>query len=155
MGEENNILGIVDNGTGIINMPYRYNDLIDRYEIKRPDVETVSNTKNELVVPEVFEKVLKKNMDGLNKIKIESYEKIKMFDPATFNPNYRYVVNLILIFSWDSCYPANSSKLEEVVNNSFSVMYSDNNNFKFRVIRLTTEERDFDKEFFEFFLKKK
>ncbi len=154
MGEENNLLGIVGNATGIVNMPYRYSDLIDRYEIKRPGVENISNSEGELVIPERFEKVLKKSIENLEEIKIESYEKIMMYDPATFNPNYRYKINLVLIFSWNTPSYGKVSKLQDMINEKFSFVYTDIDNFRFNVIRVTTKERDFDKEFFEFFMKK-
>lgn len=154
MGEENNILGIVDTATGIVNMQYPYNNLIDNYLVNRPDVENISNTKGELVIPERFEKVLKKSIENLEEIKIESYEKVMMYDPATFNPIYRYKINLVLIFSWDCPSYGNASNLQEMINDKFSFVYTDIDNFRFNVLRITTKERDFDKEFFEFFMKK-
>jgi len=149
MGEENNILGVVDNGTGIVNMPYRYGDLI-----KRPDFEIISNDKGELVIPERFEKVLKKSIENLEEIKIESYEKAAIYDSTIFPPSYKYKINLVLIFSWNTPSYGKVSKLPDIINEKFSFVYTDIDNFRFNVIRVTTKERDFDKEFFEFFMKK-
>ena len=154
MGEENNLLGIVDNATGIVNMQYPYNNLIDGYLVNRPDFENISNSKGELAIPEKFDKVLKKSIECLEEIKIESYEKIMMYDPATFVPLYKYKINLVLIFSWDTPSYGNTSKLQDMINEKFSFVYTEIDNFHFNILRVTTKERDFDKEFFEFFMKK-
>ena len=139
-------------GNGIVTNPY--GDLIDRYQINRPDNESCQNIDNSLIIPPVFDKVIRKTISGIEDIKIESYEKTTMYNPVNFHPTYRYTVNLVLTFSWDTETIYSCEKLKDIINTTFSMMFTDIDNYRFNVIRIKTNERDFDKEFFEFFTMK-
>jgi hypothetical protein len=130
-----------------------YDNLINRYQIRPSDGNLNINTNNTLIIPSILGKVLKKSIEGLKDITIESYEKTAMYNPDNFMPTYRYSVNLILTFSWDTGVISGPENLKETINTCFSCMFPDIDNYRFNVIRIKTEERDFDKEFFEFFTK--
>lgn len=151
MGEENNN-GIAFYSDGALRIGGY--DTLSVCDNSRNDTTNVPNFKDELVIPELLDKVLKKTINNLKDIRIDSYEKITQIEPYSFGLSYKYRVNLVLTFSWDSqiCYTA--SKLGEIINDSFRVMYNNIENFKFNIIRVSIEQRDYDKEFFEFFTKK-
>ena len=139
-------------GQGIVANPY--GDLINRYQVNRPDYESNENVNDALVIPPTLDKVLKKTISGLEEISIKSYERKTMYNPVNFLPTYRYLVNLVLTFAWNTETIYSCEKLKEIINTSFSMMYTDIDNYRFNVIKVNTKERDFDKEFFEFFMKK-
>ena len=139
-------------GQGIVTNPY--GDLIKRYQVNRADYESNENMDDALVIPPTLDKVLKKTISGLEEISIKSYEKTTMYNPVNFLPIYRYSVNLVLTFAWNTETISSCEKLKEIINTSFSMMYTDIDNYRFNVIKVNTKERDFDKEFFEFFMKK-
>jgi hypothetical protein len=112
-----------------------------------------TNTNNTLIIPSILDKVLKKSIEGLKDITIESYEKITMVNPVNFMSIHRYSVNLILTFSYDTEMIRSHENLKETINTCFSCMFPAIDNYRFNIIRIKTEERDFDKEFFEFFTK--
>ena len=146
MGEENNTLHFVD-------AQYHYNEMIDRYEINHPSNEHITNVNDELVVPESFVKLLKKNIEGLENIKISSSNKMCVYDCVTFAPEYKYMVNLVLEYGYDSENIRNTASLVDTINTTFRFRYPDINNIKFSVIRVSILKRDWDKEFFDFFSK--
>jgi len=146
MGEENNILGLV-------NMDYRYDDLTRRYEINHTSNEHIANVNDELVVPESFVKLLKKTIEGLENIKISSCNKMCVHNSTTFAPEYRYMVNLVLEYGYDCKNVGSSSTLIDIINTTFRFRYPEINNIKFSVIRVSILKRDWDKEFFDFFSK--
>jgi hypothetical protein len=146
MGEEKNILGIV-------NMDYRYDDLTRRYEINHTSNEHIANVNDELVVPESFVKLLKKTIEGLENIKISSCNKMCVHNSTTFAPEYRYMVNLVLEYGYDCKNVGSSSTLIDIINTTFRFRYPEINNIKFSVIRVSILKRDWDKEFFDFFSK--
>ena len=152
MGEENNF-NLVDYATGIVNMDYRYDDLTRRYEINHTSNEHIANDNDKLVVPESFVKLLKKNIEGLENIKISSCDKICVHDCVTFKPEYRYMVNLVLEYGYDTKNIRSTSSLVDTINTTFRFRYPDINNIKFNVIRVSILKRDWDKEFFDFFSK--
>ena len=131
-----------------------YDNLINRYQIRPSDGNLNINTNNTLIIPSILGKVLKKSIEGLKDITIESYEKTAMYNPDNFMPTYRYSVNLILTFSWDTGVISSRENLKETINTYFSCTFPSIDNYRFNVVRIKTEERDFDKEFFEFFTKK-
>jgi hypothetical protein len=130
-----------------------YDNLINRYQIRPSDGNLNINTNNTLIIPSILGKVLKKSIEGLKDITIESYEKTAVYNPVNFMPTHRYSVNLILTFSWDTEVIRSHENLKETINTCFSCMFPAIDNYRFNVIRIKTEERDFDKEFFEFFTK--
>ena len=75
-----------------------YDDFINRYQIHPSDGNLNTNTNNTLIIPSILSKVLKKSIEGLKDITIESYEKTAMYNTDNFMPTYRYSVNLILTF---------------------------------------------------------
>ena len=150
MGEENNF-NLVDYATGIVNMAYRYDDL--GYEIDHPGNEHIANVNDKLVVPESFVKLLKKNIEGLENIKISSCNKMCVYNSTTFAPEYKYLVNLVLEYGYDCKNIRSSASLADTINTTFRFRYPDIDNIKFIVTRVSILKRDWDKEFFDFFSK--
>lgn len=146
MGEENNngILFYSDNIVRSVS-----DTSYSRYELSYPDIVHVPNVSGELALPDVIDKVLKKTIDGLTNIQIDSYQKNVSYG---FSSNYKYTINLILTFSNFGI--KTKEQLSEMINSSFSVMYPDKENFRFNVLQLTSDVRNYDKEFFGFFKKK-
>ena len=134
-------------------MDYRYDDLTRRYEINHTSNEHITNVNDELVVPESFVKLLKKNIEGLENIKISSSNKMCVYDCVTFAPEYKYMVNLVLEYGYDSKNIRNTASLVDTINTTFRFRYPDINNIKFNVIRVSIFKRYWDKEFFDFFYK--
>ena len=130
-----------------------YDDFINRHQTRPSDGNLNTNTNNTLIIPSILSKVLKKSIEGLKDITIESYEKITMVNPVNFMPTHRYSVNLILTFSNDTGVISSRENLKETINTYFSCTFPSIDNYRFNVVRIKTEERDFDKEFFEFFTK--
>lgn len=139
-----------ENPYGVVSM---YNSLIDRYQINRDDYIIKGNENNTLIIPRSVEQVLKKIIKGLEEVNIHSYEKVKFYSPEDFSVNYKYSVNLELIFSWNVQEMRSREKLEEIVNTRFNSIYLSVDNLKFNVINVTIKNRDFDKEFFDLFTK--
>jgi hypothetical protein len=131
-----------------------YDEFIHIHQTRPSDGNLNTNTNNTLIIPSILSKVLKKSIEGLKDITIESYEKITMVNPVNFMPTHRYSVYLILTFSYDTGVISGRENLKETINTCFSCMFPAIDNYRFNVIRIKTEERDFDKEFFEFFTKK-
>ena len=149
MGEENNN-GILFYSDNIVRP---VNDIsYSRYELSYPDIVHVPNVNGELVIPEMFEKILKKLIVGLDEIKIDNYERLIVYN--SFTPTYKYKVSLVLVFSHDSGVRYGTDKLSEIINTRFSGIYTDIDNFTFSVLRAEINQRNFDKEFFEFFTRK-
>lgn len=130
-----------------------YESLVNRYEINRDNHIIKQNDNNTLIIPKSVEQVLKKIIKGLEEVNIHSYEKVKFYSPEDFSVNYKYSVNLELIFSWNVQEMHSREKLEEIVNTRFNSIYPSVDNLKFNVINVTIKNRDFDKEFFDLFTK--
>jgi hypothetical protein len=130
-----------------------YESLVNRYEINRDNHIIKQNDNNTLIIPKSVEQVLKKIIKGLEEVNIHSYEKVKFYSPEDFSVNYKYSVNLELIFSWNVQEMRSREKLEEIVNTRFNSIYPSVDNLKFNVINVTIKNRDFDKEFFDLFTK--
>jgi len=130
-----------------------YDEFIHIHQTRPSDGNLNTNTNNTLIIPSILDKVLKKSIEGLKDITIESYEKTAVYNPVNFMPTHRYSVNLILTFSWDTEVIRSHENLKETIKTCFYCMFPAIDNYRFNVIRIKTEERDFDKEFFEFFTK--
>jgi hypothetical protein len=154
MGEEN-LLGVNDYITTIgANNTLTYDGSISSFGVSSSLNIPIHNLSESLVIPEAFEKVLKKTIAGLEEIRIASYEKINNF--SYYSSQYdspKYLINLILSFSYESQRLSNDA-LGEKINDYFHMMYPNIDNYKFNVVNVIHRQRDFDKEFLQFFSRK-
>lgn len=130
-----------------------YNDYISRYKVDL-DSNIKDNVNNKLVIPDNFKKVLKKTIDKLDEVTIENYQQYIVYDPMTFEPIPRFTVRVNLIFFWDVNHGLSREKLDDIINTSFQMMYTDKENIKFSVKDIIIPKRDYEREFIEFFIQK-
>ena len=67
-------------------------------------------------------------------------------------PNY--LVYLVIHYTWDAVVIKSTDTLTEIVNTAFSMTYHDKTNITFRVKNVVIPKRDYEREFFDFFVKK-
>ena len=116
---------------------------------------TIMNNKGEMVFPELLFKVINKSVPDIESIEVESYRRNVTINPFDFVGVPSYVINLNVKFDYMSKDIMSPSKLSDKINMSFSMMYSNIKFVKFVVKSITINKRDYDKEFFDIFLKKK
>lgn len=150
--EEDNVC-VINNvtGYGITVNPYaetyHRNDYLQSNDIM--------NNKGEMVFPELLFKVINKNVPDIESIEIESYRRNVTINPSCFEPEPTYVINLNVKFDYQATDIISTRKLTDKINMSFSMMYSNIKFVKFVVKSISINKRDYDKEFYDIFLKKK
>lgn len=103
------------------------------------------NVDGNIVIPLVFEKVLKKSIEGFESVKVVQYESCGS-DNTTFN------LYIELKLSWDVKQLYTKKDYTEKINHLFKIAYHPNDNlYKFEVKHVIGGEHDRHKEFFEFF----
>jgi hypothetical protein len=166
--DENNIAQlIIDNSTyGVLNTtrdygnytvtrggltvnPYFDNDL----HIHR-DNSVIPNDKGEMVFPELLFKIIKKNLPGISSIEVDGYINNERLSITNFSSVPGYLVLLNVKFHWDAKNVSTPEKLGEDINTAFCMMHTGIDFIKFQVKRIVVEKRDYEKEFFNMFMKK-
>ena len=112
----------------------------------------IPNVKGEMVFPELLFKIIKKKYMGIRSIEIDSYRNNSRFSFYDSVPSYLVLLNVK--YHWDAKDVVPPEKLGEYINTSFSMMHTDNDFVKFQIKRVNIEKRDYDKEFFDMFMKK-
>jgi len=115
----------------------------------------IKNNKGEMVFPEVLFKIINKSVPGIISIDIDSYENILRFNSFDFNPEPNYVIYLNVKFDYQATDIISARKLTDKINMSFSMMYTNIKFVKFIVKSVSINQRDYEKEFYDIFLKKK
>jgi hypothetical protein len=115
----------------------------------------IKNSKGEMVFPEVLFKIINKSIPGIISIDIESYENNLRFNSFDFNPEPNYVIYLNVKFDYQATDIISARKLTDKINMSFSMMYTNIKFVKFIVKSVSINQRDYEKEFYDIFLKKK
>jgi hypothetical protein len=147
-----NDYGIIDgpntayrlNGEGItVNNPYVENDYSQ-----------IKNKDNDMVIPEVMIKVIKKSVPGISSVEIDGYRNYARISFADYNTVPNYLVLLNVRYHWNANNILSPEKLGEIINTSFSMMYPDVDFVTFEVKRINIEKRNYEKEFLDMFMKK-
>ena len=112
----------------------------------------IPNIKGEMVFPELLFKIIKKKYMGIRSIEIDSYRNNSRFTFYDSAPSYLVLLNVK--YHWDAKDVVPPEKLSEYINTSFSMMHTDNDFVKFQIKRVNIEKRDYEKEFFDMFMKK-
>jgi hypothetical protein len=115
----------------------------------------IKNNKGEMVFPEVLFKIINKSIPGILSIDIDSCQKDVRFNSEVFQPVPHYTVNLNVKFDYNATHIISAKKLEDKINISFPMMYPNIKFVKFSVKSISINERDYEKEFYDIFLKKK
>jgi hypothetical protein len=136
----------ITNGGMTVN-PYIDNDI----HIHRTHSD-IPNIKGEMVFPELLFKIIKKKYMGIRSIEIDSYINNSRFTFYDSVPSYLVFLNVK--YHWDAKDVVPPEKLSEYINTSFSMMHTDNDFVKFQIKRVNIEKRDYEKEFFDMFMKK-
>jgi hypothetical protein len=136
----------ITNGGMTVN-PYIDND----YHIHNTHSD-IPNIKGEMVFPELLFKIIKKKYMGIRSIEIDSYINNSRFTFYDSVPSYLVFLNVK--YHWDAKDVVPPEKLSEYINTSFSMMHTDNDFVKFQIKRVNIEKRDYEKEFFDMFMKK-
>jgi len=139
----------LERGGLTVNPYYINND----YHIHRTHSD-IPNEKGEMVFPELLFKIIKKKYMGIRSIEIDSYRNNLRFNSMDFDSIPSYLVFLNVKYHWDAKDVVPPEKLSEYINTSFSMMHTDNDFVKFQIKRVNIEKRDYEKEFFDMFMKK-
>jgi len=167
--DNNNNIGqlIIDNSTyGVLNTTRDYgnytvtrgglavNPYIDNHLHIHGDNLVIPNDKGEMVFPELLFKIIKKNLPGISSIEVDGYINNERLSITNFSSVPSYLVLLNVKFHWDAKNVSTPEKLGEDINTAFSMMHTDNDFIKFQVKRVVVEARNYEKEFFNMFMKK-
>ena len=115
-------------------------------------VETIRyNSDLNLQIPLVFEKVLKKTIDGLASVRIIGYERVSIVNPVAWQSEFHFLNYIELIFKYNSDVHLTEENYSDKINYTFEMMYPDIKSYKFRVKNIVVENPDSHKEFLEFF----
>lgn len=166
--EEDNIAqSIIDNSTyGVLTTTRDYgnytvtrgglavNPYIDNHLHIHRDNSVIPNDKGEMVFPELLFKIIKKNLPGISSIEVDGYINNERLSITNFSSVPSYLVLLNVKFHWDAKNVSTPEKLGEDINTAFSMMHTDNDFIKFQVKRVVVEARNYEKEFFNMFMKK-
>ena len=139
----------LEGGGLTVNNPYINND----FHIHRTHSD-IPNKDGEMVFPELLLNLVKKNNSGIRSILVDSYRNVARFSLTDFDTVPDYLVFLEVKYNWDSNNVLSPEKLTEYINTSFSMMYTDINFVKFQVKKINIEKRNYEKEFFNMFMKK-
>jgi hypothetical protein len=162
-----NILGdnvlLTSDNTAIVNSTYRLerdiggltvNPYINNdYHIHRTHSD-IPNKDGEMVFPELLLNLVKKNNSGIRSILVDSYRNVARFSLTDFDTVPDYLVFLEVKYNWDANNILSPDKLTEYINTSFSMMHTGINFVKFQVKKINIEKRNYEKEFFNMFMKK-
>ena len=107
-----------------------------------------------LELPEKFVKVLTKTIPEAVKFEVESYTVHNTYSAHNFDLIPNYLVYLTVHFDWDVNMNYSTDLLSDKINSAFNLMYTDKTNMTFRVKSIEIPKRDYEKEFFDFFIKK-
>lgn len=147
-----NDYGIIDgsntttyrSGMGVLDVnPYFENDYSE-----------IKNKNNDMVIPEVLIKVIKKSVPGISSLEIDGYRNYDRISFTDYNTVPNYLVLLNVRYHWNSNNILSPEKLGEVINTSFSMMHPDVDFIKFEVKRVNIEKRNYHEEFLDMFMKK-
>ena len=163
MEPEDNALGIIDainighNNDYIVTNSAIANSYLEnsRYGAYATESNMIKNSKGEMVFPEVLFKIINKSIPGIISIDIESYENNLRFNSFDFNPEPNYVIYLNVKFDYQATDVISARKLTDKINMSFSMMHTNIKFVKFIVKSISINQRDYEKEFYDIFLKKK
>lgn len=115
-------------------------------------VETIRyNSDLNLQIPLVFEKVLKKTIDGLTSVRIIGYETVSIVNPVAWQSEFHFLNYIELTFKYNSEVHLTEENYSDKINYTFEMMYPDIKSYKFKVKNIVTENPDSHKEFLEFF----
>ena len=115
-------------------------------------VETMRyNSDLNLQIPLVFEKVLKKTIDGLVSVRIIGYERKSIVNPVAWQSEFHFLNYIELTFKYNSEVHLTEENYSDKINYTFEMMYPDIKSYKFKVKNIVTENPDSHKEFLEFF----
>jgi len=128
--------------------------IMDRYMNTPPHNETIK-TEGKIELPEMFVKVLKKSIPDSVSIEVDSYSVHNTYNPMNFDVIPNYLIYLVIHYTWDANIIKSTDTLTEIVNTAFSMTYHDKTNMTFRVKNVVIPKRDYEREFFEFFVVKK
>jgi hypothetical protein len=107
-----------------------------------------------MVFPELLFKIIKKNLPGISSIEVDGYINNERLSVTDFGSVPSYLVFLNVKFHWDAKNVSTPEKLGEDINTAFSMMHTDNDFIKFKIKRVVVEARNYEKEFFNMFMKK-
>lgn len=147
-----NDYGIIDgsntttyrSGMGVLDVnPYFENDYSE-----------IKNKNNDMVIPEVLIKVIKKSVPGISSLEIDGYRNYDRISFTDYNTVPNYLVLLNVRYHWNANNILSPEKLGEVINTSFSMMHPDVDFIKFEVKRVNIEKRNYHEEFLDMFMKK-
>ena len=115
-------------------------------------VETMRyNSDLNLQIPLVFEKVLKKTIDGLVSVRIIGYERVSIVNPVAWQSEFHFLNYIELTFKYKSDAHLTEENYSDKINFAFEMTYPDIKSYKFRVKNIVAENPDSHKEFLEFF----
>ena len=97
---------------------------------------------------------LKKSIPDSVSIEVDSYSVHNTYNPMNFDVIPNYLVYLVIHYTWDANVIKSTDTLTEIVNTAFSMTYHDKTNMSFRVKNVVIPKRDYEREFFDFFVKK-
>jgi len=142
-------------GMGVLNVsPHLGNDYTVTNSYLGNDYSEIKNKNNDMVIPEVLIKVIKKSVPGISSLEIDGYRNYDRFSFTDYNTVPNYLVLLNVRFHWDSNNILSPEKLGEVINTSFSMMHPDVDFVTFEVKRVNIEKRNYHEEFLDMFMKK-
>jgi hypothetical protein len=118
------------------------------------DYSQIKNKDNDMVIPEVMIKVIKKSVPGISSLEIDGYRNYARISFADYNTAPNYLVLLNVRYHWNANNILSPEKLGEVINTSFSMMHPDVDFVKFEVKRMNIEKRNYHEEFLDMFMKK-
>lgn len=118
------------------------------------DYSEIKNKNNDMVIPEVLIKVIKKSVPGISLVEIDGYKNYARISFMDYNTVPNYLILLNVRYHWNSNNILSPEKLGEVINTSFSMMHPDVDFVKFEVKRVNIEKRNYEKEFLDMFMKK-
>jgi hypothetical protein len=118
------------------------------------DYSQIKNKNNDMVIPEVLIKVIKKSVPGISSLEIDGYKNYARISFTDYNTAPNYLVLLNVRYHWNANNILSPEKLGEVINTSFSMMHPDIDFVKFEVKRVNIEKRNYHEEFLDMFMKK-
>lgn len=109
------------------------------------------NSDASLQIPIAFEKVLKKSIDGLVNVRIIGYETNSIVNPMKWETESQFLTHIELTFKYESSLKLPKEDYTEKINFAFKMAYPDMESVKFSVKNIIVENKDFHREFLEFF----
>jgi hypothetical protein len=117
-----------------------------------PLIDTIRyNSDASLQIPIAFEKVLKKSINGLSNIRVVGYETISIVNPMKWETESQFLTHIELTFKYESSLKLPKEDYTEKINFAFKMAYPDMETIKFSIKNIIVENKDFHREFLEFF----